>query len=424
MACNPLQPASCVAAAAASGVDAVAGAAAEGFAHAIQQGATWVVSTTIGWWLDVPTIDLNTSPATRIRTYVLGIAALVAVGGVIWQGILLALSRKPEPVLTVGRGLFTLALWTALGVAGPAAALRAGDAFSSWVLDQAASGRAAQRLVALSSLSQVTAPGAVIVLGVLVMLAGLAQALLMMFREAAVIILAGVVVLAAAGSMTGATKPWLARVLGWMLALICYKPAAALVYASALALVGNSADARTTLVGLAMMLLAIIALPALMRLFTWTTGAVASGGGGLASLAGATAAGLHATAALSYYRSHSPSSHAESISNDLGPSGGSGPADPAGPSRTSGVGGIPPAGGAPSGPSPSVIPTEGATTTSTIRSGSTASATTGAGGAATSTAAGAASPWLLAAQNLTEAARTADDTAQSTAQSMTPEDQP
>ena len=131
------------------------------------------------------------------------------------------------------------------------------------------------------------------------MLAGLVQAVLMLFREGAVVILAGVVVLAAAGSFTNATRPWLTRVLGWLLALICYKPAAALVYAAALALVGQGQDPRTVFVGLTMMILAIVALPVLMKFFTWTTGAATSGeGGGIAALAGASAAAIHARAAL------------------------------------------------------------------------------------------------------------------------------
>ena len=143
------------------------------------------------------------------------------------------------------------------------------------------------------------------------MLAGLVQAVLMLFREGAVVILAGVVTLAAAGSFTNATRPWLARVLGWLLALICYKPAAALVYAAALALVGQGQDPRTVFVGLTMMILAIVALPVLMKFFTWTTGAATSGeGGGIAALAGASAAAIHARAALEAGSASSPAGQA------------------------------------------------------------------------------------------------------------------
>src|SRR3954451_847711 len=173
----------------------------------MRDGAAWVIKTTIGWWIAVPSLDLTDSPAATIRTYVLWLAVVVAAAGVMWQGLVLAASRRPEAALDVGRGLFTLAVWSSLGIIGPAAALRAGDAFSAWVLDQAAHGQAADRLIRLASLTGIDSAGAVIMFGLLMMLAGLAQAVLMMFREGALLVLAGVLVLAAAGSMTRGTRP-------------------------------------------------------------------------------------------------------------------------------------------------------------------------------------------------------------------------
>lgn len=314
MPCVPAVPVTCVPVG-----DAVGAAAGDvlgnAFAEAMRDGASWVVRTTIGWWIEVPAIDLEASPAATIRGYVLWLAAAVAVGGAIWQGVVVAVSRRPEPMFTAVRGLFYLALWSAIGIVGPAAALRAGDSFSSWVLDRAAGGQASERLLRLASLSTVDSAGAVIVLGLAMMLLGLAQAVLMMLREGSVVVLSGAVVLAASGSLTQATRPWLPRVLGWMASLICYKPAAALVYASALAMVGDGDDPRTVVLGLTMMLLAVIALPALMRLFTWTTSTTSGGGGGMAAMAGATAAAVHTYAAL---RGDGAVHQSEHIRSDLG----------------------------------------------------------------------------------------------------------
>jgi hypothetical protein len=245
------------------------------------------------------------------------LAAVVATGGVIWQGILVALTRRSAHLLDVGRGLFVVALWSAIGVVGPAAALRAGDAFSAWVLDRASGGQAADRLVKLAGLDAVNSAGAVIILGLALMLAGLAQAVLMMFREGTIVVLSGVVVLAASGQFVKATRPWLPTVIGWMLALICFKPAAALVYATALTLVGEGNDPRTVLFGLAMLVLATFALPALMKFFTWTTGAAGhGGGGGMAATAAAAAAAIHATATLSSTH-RSAADHAAHLRQDL-----------------------------------------------------------------------------------------------------------
>ena len=319
MACLPGLPLTCLGNVAGAAGGLVTGALGNSFADAMRDGAAWVIKTTIGWWIDVPAIDLATSPAAAIRSYVLWLAAVVATGGLIWQGLLLAVTRRSQHALDIGRGLFMLALWSAIGIVGPAVALRAGDAFSAWVLDTSAHGQAADRLVSLASLNGIQSSGAVIVLGLVMMLAGLAQAVLMMFREGALVILAGVVVLAAAGSMTHGTMPWLPKVIGWMLALICYKPAAALVYATAITLVGEGTDPRTVIVGLTMMLLALVALPMLMKLFTWASGSATGGGGGLATLAGASAAAIHAGVALRSAPNTSASNQSGNLRADLGP---------------------------------------------------------------------------------------------------------
>ena len=139
--------------------------------------------------------------------------------------------------------------------------------------------------------------GAVIVLGPVTVFAGLAQAIVMMFRQGAVIVLAGLLVLAAAGNMTNIGRPWLSKLLDWMLALIAFKPVAALVYATALAMTGESTDPRAVVVGLSMMLLSIVALPTLMKLVTWATGAT-GGGGGLAGALHLAAAGVQVAGVL------------------------------------------------------------------------------------------------------------------------------
>ena len=402
MACNPIDPVSCV-------IDGVASAATSSlgnsFADAMRDGASWVLRTTIAWWIEVPAIDLNRSPVDTIRGYVMWLAIAVAVAGVMWQGVMLALSRRPDPLLNVGRGLFYLALWSSIGVIGPAAALRAGDSFSSWVLGQAAGGQALDRLVALGSLQAVQSPGAVTLLGLLMMLAGLVQAILMIFREGAVVILSGVVVLAAAGSFTGATRPWLPRVVGWLLALVTYKPAAALVYASALALIGEAQDPRTIVVGLTMMLLSLVALPVLMKFFTWTTG-TASGGasGGLAALAAGSAASIHAWAAFDSApgRGGAAAAQASNVRNDLGPT------------SDAPSGAVPTTTG-PSTAAPPGSPTGGAAPTSTAGASAgtgatgTAASSAGAGAAATSgaAAAGPAGAVVLAADAVKSAAASA-----------------
>lgn len=312
----------------------------------MRDGARWVIENTVGWWINVPSIDLSKTPVQDIQRVVLWLAVFVAVAGVMWQGIRMTLSRKPNGLVDIGRGLVTVTAWSALGITGVSMALRAADQFSAWVLDQGAQGEIAARLASLASLSGVTSPGAVLVLGFVVIVVGLFQAVLMLLREGALIVLTGLIVLAAAGNFTAATRPWLQRLLAWILALVAYKPMAAIVYYAALRTVGEGQDARTVFVGITMMVLSIFALPALLKFFSWAVPAATStGGGGLAAIAGAASTGMYAMAYAGGAGRHGSVEQAQYLRSDLGPQRGNrggGPSMPPVPTSPPGPGGAGP----------------------------------------------------------------------------------
>src|SRR5262249_56690265 len=111
-------------------------------------------------------------------------------------------------------------------------------------------GHFTQRLTAILDLGGSKAAAAVVVVfGIAAMIVALIQAVLMLFRQITLIILAGVLPLAAAGTVAPITRPWIRRITSWMLALICYKPAAEAVYAAAFTLIGSSRSTRTVLLG-------------------------------------------------------------------------------------------------------------------------------------------------------------------------------
>jgi hypothetical protein len=282
-------------------VGAVAGAAAgtvandalSGIASAIQSGVSWIVTNSITWWVQIPSPDLAGQPAVgRLQQWMLPLAAAVAVLGLIIAGGKMALTRKANPLIDVGSGLVIIAATSAVGVLLPDLLLQAGDAWSNWILNASTGGQFASRLNTLLSLSN-AAPAVVVVLGIIAILISAVQAILMLFRQASLVILAGVLPLAAAGTLTPATRTWFKKVTGWMLALIFYKPAAAAVYAAAFTLVGTGTGVRAILMGFAMVGLSLLALPVLMRLFTWTAGTIsesAAGGGFLQTVLSGTVA--------------------------------------------------------------------------------------------------------------------------------------
>jgi len=281
--------------AAGSAANAAANGAMTGIADAIQSGIAWMVSGTVDWWVQVPSQNLTAEPAVgALQQWLMPITVAVAVLAMITAAGKMALTRKANPLIDVGSGLAIIAATSALGVLLPTMLLKAGDAWSSWVLTTSTGGQFAARLTAVLTMPG-AASGVAIVLGVVAIVMAAIQAVLMLFRQAALVILAGVLPLAAAGTLAPGTRSWFRRVTGWMLALIFYKPAAAAVYATAFTMIGKGKDLRTILMGFAMVLLSLLALPVLMKFFTWTTGAAetAAGSGGFLGtmLSGAIAVG-------------------------------------------------------------------------------------------------------------------------------------
>ena len=329
MACPVLISPACVVAGKIAG--AVAGTAASGalngIAAAIESGITWMVTQTSTWWVQLPSPDLSGEPAVgQLQQWMLPLTVAVAVLGLIIAGGKMALTRRANPLIDVGSGLAVISATSAVGVLLPALLLKAGDAWSTWVLQASTGGQFTSRLVNVLTLGGST-PSVVVVLGIVAIIISAIQAVLMLFRQGALVVLAGVLPLAAAGMLTPATRRWFPRVTGWMLALIFYKPAAAMVYATAFTMIGTGKDPRTVLMGFTMVFLSLLALPVLMRFFTWTTGHVAdaSGGGGFLQTALQGAVAVGALRGMSGGAGGSgPVEQARMVSARLGPAG-SGP---------------------------------------------------------------------------------------------------
>ena len=360
---------------------AVADSALDQVAQAVTEAVAWVITTSIGWWVMLPSVDLENTPAETLRKWMLPIVVLVATGGTMWQALLVILSRKPAPLVNILRGLWNTALWGAVGIFGTNLALRASDGYSTWILGQAVGNVSAESLGARMQVLLVPAAvgmpkGIVLIIGILVLVATFIQALLMLFRDGSVIILAGLLQLAAAGSFTNATSGWSRKVLAWLLTLVTYKPIAATVYAVAILLLGDpkSQDPRTFFMGVAMLVVSLVALPVLTKFFSWTVGSL-QGGGGLGMFAAAGAAGIHAGASLRGVGGRGANEHARYLDTSLG-----GNAD--GPSGT-------PPGPSPLGPRDNGPPGPGTPPTFRGPTGgapAAAAATTGGGGFAASAA--------------------------------------
>lgn len=273
------------------------------------------------------------------------------------------------------------------GVAVIALLVAAADDFSQWIIGTSTQGtdfgtNITALLVIGGRLTGGVSSLMVIILGVLAIIGSIIQIMLMVVRAGMLVILAGVLPLTAAFTSTEMGKMWLRRSIGWTVAFIAYKPAAAIVYATAFRLTGSDVfgDDGTgilnVITGLGLMVLALIALPALMR-FVAPMVAQLSGGGGGGGMGAALAVAL-------------PSGAASIVSMMRGSGGGGGGAPsgggPSGPSGSSGSSGSSGGGGPSGGPGPSgtsgTSGTSGASAAPAAAS-SAAPATAGAGAGAT-----------------------------------------
>ena len=427
--CNLLTSASCVAAfgvigagalipGVGSGVAGVAGGAAKaaaggaanaaigGLAGAIQDAIGTIAKDMVSWWVNLPSPDLAADPVPReLQAWLFPFTAAVAVIAVITAGTRMALTRKATPLIDVGSGLLTIAITAAAGTLLPTLLLKAGDAYSTAVLSAATGGQFSARFTKLLAFGAATGPGLpaiLLVIGMIALVAAAFQAVLLLFRQVGIIILAGTLPLAAAGTMTPLTRPWFRKVTGWELALVFYKPTAATVYAAGFLLVGQGTSAQDVLGGFAVLGLSIAALPVLLRFFNWAPGQLEAGGG--SGVLGAVIGGAAAVGALrNYGGGGSAADQARAMSMSAGSPGSSGSgSSPSGGSSRGPGGGSPPgggpssSGGSPPGGGPGASSGAGPATPGAGAAGSPAGsapgAATGAAGAGAARAGAAAAP--------------------------------
>jgi len=358
-------------------VGGAANAAAQAFVDGFADGFATLVKTMTTFWVDVPTPQLAGAggPVARVQHLVYWTQGFLLVLSLLYVAGKTALTRSGKVAGEAARGLGTMVVVVGAGVTAIDVLSVAGDAWSRWIIDQSVEGSMTTRLGAVAG-GSAQMSGLGIGIEFIVALLGIVSCIVQIFfllaRVGILTLLAGTLPLSAAGLATPAGRAWFQRTLAWIVAFLLYKPAAALVYASAFALAGRGSDVTSVLSGLMLIVLAVFALPALMRLATPMVAAASGGGGG--GLGGALAGAALATGARQV--SDSPRSGSGNAGKgqltSTSPGSGSGGGGASGGATGSGGGGGTPGGAA---PSPAGSPTAGA-------GGGSASAGAGAASAA------------------------------------------
>ena len=284
----------------------VANDAVKNMAKAIADAVGQTVQTLGTFWLNVGTPALTSAPGGStasdpvlfLQNSLYFWTASLAVLSVLVGAAKMVIERRGAPLRDLVRSLATLIVVSGAGVAAAGLLTVGADQFSAWIIKNSTDGTSFNdNITAMLALSATSPIGAImiILLGLIAILASVMQIVLMIIRGGLLVILTGIFPTAAAFTNTEAGRGWFQKCTAWLIAFILYKPAAAIIYATAFQLSGTkifgySGDGKdfgsallTTVTGLALMVIALFAMPALMRFVTPMVGAVTGGGGAMAA---------------------------------------------------------------------------------------------------------------------------------------------
>lgn len=264
-------------------------------ANSLREGAVWTLERLATFWTNVDTPKISADGVHAVGSvgwlqsqlhWFVGVAAVL---GLLLAGGRMAWYRRGEPVQEALSGLFTLLVVTGCSVAVITIATEVSDQFSKWIISAAVGeetefGGPLNRML-WADAGTMTA-GLAIIVFVLVILASLAQIAMLYIRYAMLGLLVGFLPLAAGMTVVPEGKAWFKKLLGWLVAFLLYKPVAACIYAYAFIAV-KAPDGTSQLVGIILIVMAVAALPALMR---FVVPMVAATGGGSGTAMAATAA--------------------------------------------------------------------------------------------------------------------------------------
>jgi hypothetical protein len=246
----------------------------------IARGAATLLGEAMTWWTRTDRSEMLQGPAiSNIHSLLWYVGLVVLVGSVVWQGILLMYRRKPDPLINTGLGLLSFIGWSTLGTTAAVLLYQAGNALSSQVLDTTIN-RFADKIGSALDANVAVAVAAMFLLSIVLFFVAVIQWVLGFFRMGALVIVLALLPTAAAGQINEATKPWLRKVISWALSLILYQPIAAVVFAIGFVLLGDGDDVGTVLTGMAVLVLAVLCMPVMLRFFDWGGARFTSGGSG------------------------------------------------------------------------------------------------------------------------------------------------
>ncbi|MFD4434059.1 hypothetical protein [Nocardia sp. NPDC058497] len=221
-----------VCAAVSEATDDIADTAIQNLIDLVVSGYSQILQFVIFWWTKLPSAQLlstdggSSSALVAVRGYTSELQAVFLTAGIMFAAARLALAKRgaaageaQESFLMLARAVIASTL---LGTA-IAVGTGAGDAFSDWVLTDAADDDLTAVAARLTEFSVDTKSGlgggVLLIIGLLGLISGLIQLVMLVIRQALLIMVVAVLPMAAAAAGTNPGGPAYNKLLSWSLAV-------------------------------------------------------------------------------------------------------------------------------------------------------------------------------------------------------------
>lgn len=311
------------------GVDAVKGAVGDALSEPIENLVNGMLDRALDslvyfmtFWLRTPSASLDENDSVgaaivQLQQYMNTITVFFAVMGVLIAAGRMAWMARVEPVKEVGAMFLRVMFVQAAALMATQILVRAGDAFSPWLVEAVLGNSMDHSIVTLMPFISGSAGayvvtsgfvvaqgiGAMLIVGIIILIASALQILFLLLRDVLLAIILAFLPTLAAASLFKSGAEGFEKALGWIVALTLYKPVAAAIYVLGTLMVQNVAGDQSNpgqewmamLLGTLTLILAVFAMPALVRFVAPAAGrgvsSAFSGGAGVGAAAGVAATG-------------------------------------------------------------------------------------------------------------------------------------
>ncbi|WP_067885302.1 hypothetical protein [Nocardia vaccinii] len=254
-------------------------------AESIGKFAGDLLTQSMTWWIKQDSISLSYAQSMAGKEPVQQVVGLIMMAGILGSSIAMMISRRTQPAAEMVMYGVRYLLISSLALVVLTGAVHAGDDFARQMVTGGAE-QFGQRMQSMLGVETIGNPGGVLMIGLIAVVLGFIQWVMGFMRQAGLVVLYAMILIAAAGQLSSWGRQWFPRVASMCIALVLYKPLAAFIYSLGFTLIGQDQSLTSLIVGLMVVAMAVIALPTLMKFFSFLGFQVTGGTGALGAAAG------------------------------------------------------------------------------------------------------------------------------------------